>query len=139
MKKRGFGKGRWNGVGGKLELAETPEQAAVRECQEEIEVTPENLEKVAEITFDEQHQGKRETLLVHVFTTESWSGEPKETEEMAPKWFKTNSIPYSEMWADDIYWLPKILEGEKLKCSFTLDDNDQITTHSVTAVPQFKQ
>ena len=36
MKKRGFGEGKWNGVGGKLDPGETVEQALVRECQEEI-------------------------------------------------------------------------------------------------------
>ncbi len=43
MKKRGFGSGRWNGVGGKFESGETAEQATIRECQEEIGVTPHSL------------------------------------------------------------------------------------------------
>ena len=30
MKKRGFGEGRWNGVGGKVEKDETVEQAMIR-------------------------------------------------------------------------------------------------------------
>eukprot|EP00056_Hartaetosiga_gracilis_P017259 m.6783 g.6783 ORF g.6783 m.6783 type:complete len:151 (-) comp5533_c0_seq1:454-906(-) len=34
MKKRGFGKGKFNGFGGKLEKGETVEEAAVRELQE---------------------------------------------------------------------------------------------------------
>ena len=40
MKKRGFGAGKYNGIGGKLEPDETVEQAMVRETQEEIGVTP---------------------------------------------------------------------------------------------------
>ncbi|HET8669978.1 MAG TPA: NUDIX domain-containing protein, partial [Candidatus Saccharimonadales bacterium] len=40
MKKRGFGINKWNGVGGKVDEDETIEQAAIRECQEEITVTP---------------------------------------------------------------------------------------------------
>jgi 8-oxo-dGTP pyrophosphatase MutT (NUDIX family) len=55
MKKRGFGKGRWNGVGGKVELGETPEEAAKRECLEEINVTPQIIKKVAELIFNEMH------------------------------------------------------------------------------------
>ena len=36
MEKRGFGKGRWNGFGGKLLEEETVEEAACREINEEI-------------------------------------------------------------------------------------------------------
>ena len=35
-KKRGFGEGKYNGVGGKLEDGETPEEAMIRETEEEI-------------------------------------------------------------------------------------------------------
>ena len=38
MKKRGFGAGRWNGVGGKPNTAESILDVAIRECKEEIEV-----------------------------------------------------------------------------------------------------
>lgn len=134
MKKRGFGAGRWNGVGGKLDEGETIEQALVRECQEEIEVTPISYRKMAEIIFDEQHQGSKNTLQVHVFTSDIWQGEPAETEEMAPKWFDLNSIPYDDMWPDDPYWLPLILAGQKIRAEFELDANDQIAKKSVQEV-----
>lgn len=137
MKKRGFGEGRWNGVGGKLEPGETTEQAVVRECEEEISVTPSEFYKVAEIIFDEQHQGSRELLQVHAFICTKWSGEPTESEEMAPKWFSVDAIPYDEMWADDPHWLPLVLAGKKLQCTFELDQNDQITQKTVTEVGSF--
>jgi 8-oxo-dGTP pyrophosphatase MutT (NUDIX family) len=47
MKKRGFGQGKWNGAGGKAEPGETPLQAAIRETEEEIGVTPIEPRKVA--------------------------------------------------------------------------------------------
>lgn len=37
-KKRGFGLGKWNGIGGKIEENETPEQAVIREIKEEFMV-----------------------------------------------------------------------------------------------------
>lgn len=134
MKKRGFGEGRFNGVGGKLDEGETIEQALIRECQEEISVTPISYEKVAVIEFDEMHGNEREELLVHVFTCDEWNGEPVESEEMAPRWFKVSDIPYEDMWPDDIYWLPKVIDGKKLRCRFTLDDKDQITAHEIKEV-----
>ena len=36
LKKRGFGSGRWNGFGGKVEEGETIEQATLRELDEEV-------------------------------------------------------------------------------------------------------
>ncbi len=46
MKKRGFGEGKWNGAGGKVEEGETIVQAASRELREEtgIEIVPEKME-----------------------------------------------------------------------------------------------
>jgi mutator protein MutT len=126
MKKRGFGKDRWNGVGGKLESNETLRDAVIRECKEEINVTPTKFKKMAEIEFDQQHLGVKETLYVYAYIASHWDGEPVETEEMAPKWFKISEIPYDEMWADDKYWLPLILNGNKLQCKFILDENDKI-------------
>ena len=38
MKKRGFGEGKWNGAGGKVNAGETVEHAAVRELREEVGV-----------------------------------------------------------------------------------------------------
>ncbi|CAN0403706.1 unnamed protein product, partial [Ectocarpus sp. 8 AP-2014] len=39
MKKRGFGEGKWNGFGGKVESGESVEEAAKRELMEEAGLT----------------------------------------------------------------------------------------------------
>ena len=46
MKKRGFGSRKYNGIGGKIEKGETPDEAMIRETKEEINVTPIKYEKV---------------------------------------------------------------------------------------------
>jgi len=137
MKKRGFGVGKWNGVGGKVEQTETVEQALVRECQEEIEVTPLKYEKVAELTFNELHEDERKIMFVNVFTCSNWEGTPTETEEMRPRWFNIDHIPYSETWSDDIFWLPLILDGKKLCAEFMMDDNNQVEDHTIKEVVSF--
>lgn len=137
MKKRGFGEGRWNGVGGKVEGSETIEQAMIRETQEEIGVTPTIFEKVADIRFDEYFKGEPTLMHVHVFMATEWRGEASESEEMAPKWFSSNEIPYNDMWPDDPYWLPQVIEGKKVSADFKLDESDAILSHIVKEVAGF--
>lgn len=131
MKKRGFGAGKWNGVGGKLEPGETIEQALVRECQEEIGVTPLVYKKVAEHDFINDSATDPWNMYVYAYICTEWEGKPNETEEMAPKWFNISQIPYESMWDDDEHWLPRVLKGEKVKGVFTFDENDRMLTHDV--------
>lgn len=119
MKKRGFGAGRWNGFGGKIEEGETIEDALKREVLEESGLKIKDFEKVGIITFDFQN-GHR-TAEVHFFKTRDFEGDLIETEEMNPKWFHIDEIPYEEMWSDDIYWMHLLLEGKKFKGKFLMD------------------
>ena len=134
MKKRGFGKDKWNGVGGKVEKGESFTEAAIRECQEEVGITPIRPVPMADIIFEEFHDGKKHELDVRAFVAKKWQGKPVETEEMAPRWFSINNIPFKQMWADDPLWLPNILRGEKMKGKFVLDQNGQIIFHNIKKV-----
>ncbi|MDQ5893222.1 MAG: hypothetical protein QG640_233 [Patescibacteria group bacterium] len=124
MKKRSFGAGKMNGVGGKVQGDETPEQALVREAFEEIEVTlnEDKLDKVAIIhfAFDNKPDWDQEC---HVYFASEWEGEPTESEEMKPEWYSKEEIPYEKMWADDAHWLPKVLAGEKIRAHFFFNDD----------------
>lgn len=132
MKKRGFGAGRWNGVGGKLEKGESVEQALVRECQEEIAVTPTKFWQVAELDFVQDAQTDDPWhMYVYAYLCDKWQGQPSETEEMAPQWFALDDIPYTSMWQDDEYWLPQVLAGQKVTGLFTFDASDQLVNHAV--------
>lgn len=124
MKKRGFGAGRWNGFGGKVKMGETIEEAALREVEEETGVRAKELEKLGVINF--QFRGKPGTLNVHVFKCVEFEGEPEESEEMKPQWFHIDDIPFQEMWADDIHWMPLFLESKKFSGSFLFDEYDKI-------------
>ncbi len=133
MKKRGFGQGRWNGVGGKVEAGESIEKAVIREAQEEIDIVAKDLSKVAELTFT--FPAKPDwNQVVHTYLAETWEGEPMESEEMAPQWFKVSDIPFADMWPDDIYWLPKVLAGDLIKAEFSFGENDIILEQQVEVV-----
>lgn len=137
MKKRGFGAGKWNGVGGKVEQGETITEGAIRECQEEIGVVAHNPRLVGTIQFFELHDPSFHHNC-HIFISDSWEGEPVETEEMRPEWYNTDSIPYSDMWPDDEFWLPLILEGKLFEGTVTLD-GDTIVNHQITVVDTVKE
>lgn len=122
-KKRGFGEEYVNGFGGKVKENETIEQAAKRELYEEAGIEAE-LEKMGEIEFE--FESKPELLEVHFYRSNAFSGEPTESEEMRPRWYPIDEIPYDKMWPDDPYWMPMLLKGEKFKGKFLFDENHKI-------------
>ena len=128
MKKRGFGAGKWNGVGGKAEPGETIEQTTIRETQEEIGVTPVEFSKAGELHFvthpDIEHY-------CHIFVATKWEGDPAESEEMDPKWFHINDIPYASMWPDDSLWVPKLLADKTFRGKFVIGEQDEIIDHEI--------
>ena len=137
MKKRGFGQGRWNGLGGKIDPEKGDKNVfdcAIREPKEEAKIIPKNLEKVAVFDFYFPEHKKENNQQVHLFLIRDWEGEPEETEEMRPQWFEKEIIPYDEMWDDDKYWMPHVLEGKKLKAKFFFDEQDKVTEHEINLV-----
>ena len=117
-KKRGLGAGKINGPGGRLEKGETPLACAVREVQEELGVTPLGLEYAGENSF-QFVDGY--SIHVHVYRAADCDGTPVETDEAVPHWFHVEQIPYDEMWADDILWVPLVLRREKFLGRFLFD------------------
>lgn len=133
MKKRGFGMGRWNGVGGKLNVGETVEQAVVRETQEEISVIPKQYTKIAEINFHFRDQPDWNQKC-HVYFCDKWEGEPTESEEMNPKWYRVSEIPFDAMWPDDVYWLPQVLENKLIRAEFLFAPDDIVLEQKIEIV-----
>ncbi|KRT67774.1 MAG: hypothetical protein XU08_C0001G0184 [candidate division WWE3 bacterium CSP1-7] len=130
MKKRSFGKGWWNGYGGKIEAGESPLEAVLRETREEIGVVLKDPvhHGILHFFFED---GETPDWDVHVFRAEDFEGEPAETEEMAPRWFFVEEIPYDAMWKDDPHWLPLLLEGKRFEGKFTFRDNTTLISHEV--------
>ncbi len=107
-KKRGLGAGNINGPGGRIEPGETPRQCAIRETEEELCITPLNVSAAGELFF---HADDMPRIHAYVFTATDHKGTPTETDEAIPIWTEVDEIPFDEMWQDDQYWLPQVLDG----------------------------
>ncbi|KZT12768.1 uncharacterized protein LAESUDRAFT_689577 [Laetiporus sulphureus 93-53] len=110
-KKRGFGKDLFNGFGGKVDVGETPLEAAIRELEEEAGITA-PLEHCGTLFFTSTDS--KEAAYIEVFYAEQFSGT-----EMRPQWFAISSakeqgldpIPFDKMWEDDRLWMRLLLGG----------------------------
>ncbi len=118
-KKKGLGAGKINGPGGRIEPGEKAIDAAVRETEEEVCVTPLKVKEMADLSFVFVDGF---SIYVKVFTAEKYEGELKETDEAVPLWFNLDKIPYKEMWEDDKHWLPHVISGSYIKARFIYED-----------------
>jgi len=133
FKKKGFGAGKRNGIGGKIEDGEAVARAAAREMYEEtgVRVAETDLLPAALLTFVFPARPEWDQV-VYAFLAKTWRGEPVETDEMRPGWFPVEAIPFDQMWQDDAYWLPRVLQGERLKARFVFgEDNETVVAAEI--------
>lgn len=130
-KKRGFGVGKLNGYGGKLNGGETVEEAAVRELNEEagVFVNESQLEKVGKIEFyfPPGEKADKYNQRVHIYIIRNWVGSPRESEEMTVEKFPLSGIPYDEMWETDRHWMPVVLSGKRIIGRIDFNDDCETT------------
>ena len=88
----------WEFPGGKVEPGETLEQCAIRECQEEIDVTVEPIRLVKDVTFEYPH-GK---FLLHFMLCRLVSGTPKPIFCRDVKWVRADELKNYEFPAADV-------------------------------------
>lgn len=122
-KKRGFGKGKVNGPGGKLEPGETPMECAIRETQEELCITPTGVKEAGLLHF-QFIDGS--SIHGFVFTATGYEGEPAETEEAIPLWADLNNLPFDQMWEDDSTWFPYMLSGQSFSGRYVFDGDHML-------------
>jgi 8-oxo-dGTP pyrophosphatase MutT (NUDIX family) len=113
-KARGFGAGKWNAFGGKVESSDRSiRHGAMRELHEESGLLCTSLQRRGVLYFQYPEDLEKRVLEVHVFIADAKHAKAdiKESEEMTPiQWFDFSAIPLDRMWADDPHWLPQLLE-----------------------------
>lgn len=120
----GLGKGKVNAPGGKIDSGETAEQAAIRETQEEVCITPLNPVKRGELSFAIGDGGPQ--LYCQVFIADDFEGEPQDTREAKPFWSAIDEIPFDRMWEDDQFWVPQLIKGQTFSGKFVFADEDTL-------------
>lgn len=96
----------WEFVGGKVEPGESKEQALVRECQEELDVTL----SVGAVFMDVIHEYPDITVHLTLFNATIANGNPQKLEHNDIQWITPGEIPNYDFCPADDEILKKIVE-----------------------------
>ncbi|MDP8231801.1 MAG: 8-oxo-dGTP diphosphatase [Candidatus Zophobacter franzmannii] len=120
--------GKWNGMGGKVEDGESPEECAIREVKEEsgLDILKQRFAGI--ITFP-LFDGENDWY-VYLFEVTSFSGEIIECDEGNLEWIDDNNIFNLPLWEGDHYFLRWLLGGKFFSAKF-IYKNKKLSDHTV--------
>ncbi len=119
---------KWNGVGGKFEKGESPEDCAVREIKEETGFDVFNLKMKGVLTFPE-FDGKNDWL-VFVFTAETDSFDFIDTHEGELHWIDTDKILELNLWEGDKIFIPLLYQNKFFSGKFNYEKG-KLISHNI--------
>ena len=93
---------KWIGIGGKFEDGEMPEDCVVREVKEETGLSLKSCKYRGIVTFVSNEFG---TEYMHLFTSDSYSGELTECDEGELVWIDKKDILGLNIWEGDKVFL----------------------------------
>ncbi len=105
-KENDLNRDKWVGIGGKFEDKESPEECNLREVYEETGLTLKGAEYRGIVTFVSD---KWETEYMHIFYSDSFSGEVKDCDEGVLEWVKKERLFSLPVWEGDKIFL-RLLE-----------------------------
>ncbi len=105
-------KGKWLGVGGKLEEGESPEECVLREVFEETGLKLKGFTSRGVITF---FSDIWEDELMFMFTADEFEGDiTKACNEGELAWIKKADVMSLNLWEGDRYFLQDLIDGKPL-------------------------
>ena len=95
-------KDKWIGIGGKFEEGESPEDCVMREVSEETGLTLNSWRYRGIVTFVSDEWG---TEYMHLFTSDDFSGKPRECDEGVLEWIEKERLLSLPIWEGDKIFL----------------------------------
>jgi 8-oxo-dGTP diphosphatase len=115
-KAKGYQQGKWNGLGGKFELGESPEDCMKREVLEESGLSVQEAKLKGFITFPD-FDG-HDDWYCFVFVVEQFSGELKASDEGELHWIADDAVANLNLWPGDRVFLPWIGQDRMFSAKF---------------------
>jgi 8-oxo-dGTP diphosphatase len=119
-KKNDYHEGKWNGLGGKFEPGESPEECAIREIEEESGLKVKSVIMKGFITFP-LFDGI-EDWYVFVFTASDFSGELIDSPEGQLKWIPNGNLTEINLWDGDKIFIPWLFKDKFFSAKFNYKD-----------------
>ena len=127
-------KGKWIGVGGKMEKGETPEQCLIREVWEETGYTLNSYEYRGIVIFN---YNEDDPLFMYVYTSSNFSGIEKECNEGDLKWIPKNEILDLKLWEGDKIFLKLLFENSPFFYLNLNYENDNVISSKLEFKEQY--
>ncbi len=121
-------RGKWNGLGGKMEAGETPEECAIREVQEESGLVVDRLHLKGFITFP-MFDGVKDWY-VFLFVIDRFSGKMIESPEGKLEWINNEDLLNLPLWEGDKIFL-KWLDQDRFFSAKFIYKQKQLQNYSV--------
>ena len=123
-KENDYHEGKWNGLGGKFEQGETPEECAVREIKEESGLTVKDPNLKGIITFP-MFDGI-DDWYVFIFTFDGYEGELIESNEGDLAWIDDDKLTELNLWEGDTIFIPWLYQDKFFSAKFNYEDGKYI-------------
>lgn len=114
--------GKWNGLGGKFEAGESPEECAIREMHEESGLLVTNPRLHGVITFP-AFAGD-DDWYTFLFTATEFSGELIDSPEGVLEWIDTDKVLDLNLWPGDKIFIPWLDQNAFFSAKFVYVDNE---------------
>ena len=121
-KENDYHEGKWNGLGGKFEPGESPEECAIREIKEESGLTVKNLVMKGFITFP-LFDGK-DDWFVFLFIIDDFEGDLIDSPEGELEWIPDEKLLELNLWEGDRYYMPWLFEDKFFSAKFIYEDGE---------------